>query len=113
MAREWSHTQEAYDHGHKETLRLPDKDILVILAEWNAHKACNKDYGHDNHSGFDDQVYAGTLTQLEAKRHRLGDQILEAWAEKIWEHAEGLALCDKGGHRFWVCPYGCHTVSAG
>ena len=97
MAWSWSHSQEAYCNARDNVLDLPRDVLEVIYGEQHAGDT------HDSEQ-FSQWHYARALS----KARKLTADIL---AESVAERMEELATCSNGGHRAWVCPYGCHTVS--
>ena len=96
MAWEWSHTPEAYENAKKNLDSLSRETLEVIWAEWLTHNA--------NPGGpFWDEAYPHALEMAKMMPK-------DSMQYGIWEYAERQRLCDNGGFRAWVCPFGCHTV---
>ena len=99
MAWDWSHSPEAYENAYENLHRQQREWLAEALAEFEATKM---DYGVD--ADLDLEAYERAL---EHARTLPNDTL----ADKVWEYAEALGICDDGGFTAWVCPHGCHTVS--
>lgn len=96
---EWSHTQEAYDGAKENLSNLSHDDLVEIMLEWNAYEAAG-----ESNSVMDADFDSVDIEPIKAMSHDL-------LVDVIFEKAETLRSSDNGGHRLWMCPYGCHTVS--
>ena len=129
MAWSWSHTAEAYEHARERLFKMSKTRLAVIWAEWKTHQKAQADKleeaqkearenewtepGPDDVTEctyFDQDCYETSLKEAKAIIERVGK---DALAEDIWTWACVYATCDNGGHRLWMCPYGCqvHSVS--
>lgn len=96
MAWEWSHTQEAYDNARDNLTKWKRPKLEVVYGEWFAHDG----------SEFREDAYHDGVRAAEKMTH-------EGLVEDIFGRARAQRLCTNGGHRAWMCPYGCevHMVS--
>jgi hypothetical protein len=88
MSWQWSHTQEAYDNVRENIFNLNRKTILICLREFRYKET-------------------GSF-RLDYNERRMSKESL---AELLWDKVQELKLCSNGGHRAYICPDGCHTVS--
>lgn len=96
----WSHSHEAYDNVRENLHGLPHEKLIEIMGEWDAYEAAGKSSSLMN-ADFD--------AVDKTKYVHLPNDVL---ADAIYEKSEELSNTDNGGSLFWVCPYGCHKVSA-
>lgn len=113
MAWEWSHTVEAYQNVRDNILSIGEKAdngnteaqewIREVWCEWESH---NPDADDADHEGYSPLLY------VQAKQADVNLSYSEM-AYIVSHRAERQALCEKGGHKAWACPYGCmcHLIS--
>lgn len=95
MAWSWSHTQEAYLNVRENIRDLPGKVMREILAEWAAKTG-------DGPDDFDDDAFLEERSRLEEQ-----GVPLDVMADRIYDLASDQATCTNGGHKAWLCPFGC------
>lgn len=98
MAWSWSHTEQAYENARLNTHDLPQDELAVILAEWDAYVV------DEYRDEFDPDAYTAAYERRRLQPH-------DTLAENVWDKACDLQTCDNGGFNAWLCPFGCHTVS--
>jgi hypothetical protein len=97
---EWSHSPEAYDNARENLHGLSHEELVEIMLEWVAYEAAG-----GSNSVMDADFDAVDRSKFES----LPQDVL---ADAIFNKAEELSSSDNGGHHLWMCPYGCHKVSA-
>lgn len=96
---EWGHSPEAYDNVRENLHNLPHATLLEIMGEWDAREAAGSN-----------SLMAADFDAVDTTKYaRLPVDVL---ADAIYEKAQAASNTDNGGFHFWVCPYGCHKVSA-
>lgn len=104
MARNWSHTHEAYNNAYENLHEQSRKFLCESLAEWDAH-VCDEEFlAH-----FDPDIYEKAYNEY-FDSILANDIIADSVWEKMSDEVSGMT-CDNGGFNAWACPYGCHTVS--
>lgn len=97
---EWGHSPEAYDNVRENLHNMPHEKLVEIMGEWDAYEAAGKK----------SSLMAADFDAVDATKHaHLPNDVL---ADAIFEKAQEASNTDNGGFLFWVCPYGCHKVSA-
>lgn len=109
MSWSWSHTREAYQNTRENLERMAIKDLVVIMAEWDAFEP-NEHASSSTSQLNQDKYEASLLYHQQQVRSGLSKVAL---VNSIWDKAEQLATCTNGGHMAWMCPFGCtrHMVS--
>lgn len=97
---EWGHSPEAYDNVRENLHDLPHEELVEIMGEWDAYEA----------AGESSSLMSADFDAVDKTKYaHLPNDVL---ADAIYKKAEKLSNTDNGGFHFWVCPYGCHKVSA-
>lgn len=105
MAWSWSHSQQAYEDAHENLSNLDKPMLEIIFAEWRA--AQEKHGAIDSVSPlFNQRKYDRALKHAQTLSH-------DVVVDFIWEKASEQTTCENGGHKAWMCPFGCgcHCVS--
>ncbi len=105
MAWEWSYTQEGLAIIDERISRMKWPLLREIYAEIIVHSDETL-----NESDPDDYWKAEMKTQKKYEEGKLAGDVV---VSEIQGFARRQATCENGGHRAWVCPFGCgpHLVS--
>jgi hypothetical protein len=98
MSWEWSPGNEGGDTAY-DNLHAQDREFLTV-----AYAECMAAYQEGIRTELDSAAYDQHLQEA-------ADLANYTLADAIWDHAVEIRTCDNGGHRAWVCPFGCHTVN--
>jgi len=99
MAWSWNHTEEGIVATRKNLENLPADTIHEIWREIQVYKT------RDSLENCD---------AIELPKTANGDTLpVDYLVDDIWEFAAEYATCTDGGHKAYMCPYGCsdHMVS--
>ena len=102
MAWEASLSETAWDEVRRAIFALPRRDLLTIYGEWHSQFEEVPEQMSSSSTTFDRVLYRQALERADNMTNR---QLSNA---VLWR-VEALRTMDTGGHRVWLCPYGCHT----
>ena len=117
MSWEWSYTQEGIQNIRDNIGTMSREDLIECLSEFHAAKNPKPDDWDGTESEWQESQAGGDTyfdnDDFKKKTDELTKFCLdqETLADVLFDEAEQLRTCENGGHRAWVCPYGCHTVS--
>lgn len=104
MSWNWSHTVEAKNNVIKNIQLLDDEVLIEVYAEWSCA-------WYDDQTGEYDLIEAKMWTARNTARSFIDAEARDIVEEAVIDKVFNLAICDNGGFRAWICPFGCHTVS--
>lgn len=108
MAWEWSYSQEGLDNIRDNIMDMDIDRAIEALAECKAQGS-----REDFEGGFDSDTFEVESKRLASELKRNGAYFADIIKEELASQSAKIATCDNGGFQVWICPFGCHTVSAG
>jgi len=107
MSWSWSHTVEAQENVRQNIALLPLTELREIWLEIETFTMKRLDLPLTREDILNSNGYWSMMFDWLDCQDKQDSQIVQ----EIWEFTERLSECTNGGHRAFICPYQCHSVS--